>query len=194
MLLIIDNQSQYLRKFKRNYLDDQDIPHLIIEHNEQLDFDRLPGIDGLIISGGKGNPFEPLNLTANYVALMNLEVPTVGFCLGHEIIATSYRAKVKRLHDYQNRKERIFITAGDDPIFDGLEKTELMIQKKHRFHIPRVPPDFEILAYSEVCPVEVMRHREKAIYGFQGHPEVSGEDGLRMMANFLRMCGYENVE
>lgn len=194
MILIIDNQSQYLRKFKRNYLDEYDIPHLIVEHNEQIDFNKLDTVQGLIISGGKGNPYEPLNLTTNYVALMNLDVPTIGVCLGHEIIAVSYRAKVKRLNDYQSKKERVIINAIDDPIFAGLSKPEFMVQKKHRFHVPTSPLDFEILAYSETCPNEVMRHREKPIYGFQGHPEVSGNDGLLIMANFLAMCGYAKAD
>lgn len=194
MLLIIDNQSQYLRQFKRHYLDDRDIPHLIIEHNEQIDFQRLPTISGLIISGGKGNPYEPLNLTANYVAMMNLDVPTMGFCLGHEIIAAAYCAKIKRLHDYQSRKERIFIAEGEDDIFAGINKTEIFIQKKHRFHIPTPPSNFDVLAYSAVCPVEVMRHKEKPIYGFQGHPEVSGDDGMLIMSNFFSMCGITSDE
>jgi GMP synthase (glutamine-hydrolysing) len=193
MLLIIDNQSQYLHKFKRDYLDSHEIPHLIVEHNDQIDFRRLPSITGLMLSGGKGNPYEPLNLTTNYVALMNLDIPTIGFCLGHEIIATAYRSKVKRLHDYQARKERVFIDALDDPIFEGLDKTEIFIQKKHRYHVPDPSDELQILAYSEVCPNEVMRHREKTIYGFQGHPEVSGDDGHRIMTNFLIMCGFDVI-
>ena len=188
MLLIIDNQSQYIRQFKRHYLDENDIEHLIIEHNEQIDFNRLPEINGLILSGGKGNPYEPLNLTANYVAMMNLDVPTVGFCLGHEIIAVAYQAKVKRLAEYQNRKQAVTLSQKEDPIFAGLDKGEFIIKKKHQFHIPACPIDFEILGHSPICPVEVMRHKSKPIYGFQGHPEVSGNDGLKIMDNFIAMC------
>jgi len=191
MLLIIDNQSQYLRKFKRNYLDDRDVPHLIVEHNEVIDWDHLPQITGLVLSGGKGNPYEPLNLTADYTAMMNLDVPTIGFCLGHEIIAVAYRAKIKRLAEYQSRKAWITLDQPDDPIFDGLGKTQISIHKKHRFHVPFVPPGCKLLAHSDVCPVEVFRHPEKLVYGFQGHPEVSGADGIRIMENFLRMCGLQ---
>lgn len=194
MLLIIDNQSRYLRKFKRNYLDDCDIPHLIIDHNEQIDFKRLPPVQGLMISGGKGNPYEPLNLTANYVALMNLDVPTIGVCLGHEIIAAAYRSKIKRMHDYQSKKEHVFIDMMEDPIFDGLGKTELMMRKQHRYHVPAPSAEFQVLAHSNSCPNEIMRHKDKPLYGFQGHPEVSGEDGLRIMINFLKICGFEDLE
>ncbi|MCI5210864.1 MAG: hypothetical protein D3910_19235 [Candidatus Electrothrix sp. ATG2] len=194
MLLIIDNQSKYLRTFKRNFLDDLDIPHVIVEHNEQIDFRRLSSVQGLMLSGGKGNPYEPLNLTSNYVALMNLDVPTIGVCLGHEIIASAYQSKIKRMSDYQAKKERDFIGAVDDPIFRGLEKTEIMIQKKHRFHVPKPSQNFEILAHSATCPNEIMRHKKKRIYGFQGHPEISGKDGQQIMANFLEMCGLEGVD
>ena len=189
MLLIIDNQSQYLRKFKRSYLDDRGIAHVIVEHNEVIDWDRLPPISGLMLSGGKGNPYEPLNLTADYVAMMNLDVPTIGFCLGHEIIAVAYRAKIKRLDEYQSRKAWITLDQPDDPIFAGLNKAQVSIQKKHRFHVPVAPPGFVLLGHSEACPVEIMRHPDKPIYAFQGHPEVSGVDGIHIMENFLRMCG-----
>jgi len=191
MLLIIDNQSQYLRSFKRNYLDDRDVPHLIVEHNEVIDWEHLPPITGLMLSGGKGNPYEPLNLTANFTAMMNLEVPTIGFCLGHEIIAVAHRAKIKRLPEYQSRKAWLTLDKPDDPIFAGLDKTRISIQKKHHFHVPTVPPGCELLAHSEVCPVEAFRHYEKPIYGFQGHPEVSGAVGMQIMENFLQMCGLQ---
>ena len=188
MLLIIDNQSQYLRQFKHNYLDQNDIPHVIFDHNDQINFGNLSEISGLILSGGKGNPYQPLNLTANYVAMMNCDVPTIGFCLGHEIIAVTYQAKVKRLEEYQTRKQKIILDKPDDPIFAGLEKPEFMIQKKHRYHIPSCPKDFEVIGHSEVCKVEIIRHIEKPIYSFQGHPEVSGKDGIKIMDNFIQMC------
>ena len=35
---------------------------------------------------------------------------------------------------------------------------------------------------------KIIKHKDKLIYGFQSHPEVSGEDGLKMVQNFLKMC------
>jgi GMP synthase (glutamine-hydrolysing) len=111
------------------------VPHFIIKHNEQVGFKRLPTINGLMMSGGKGNPYEPLNLTTIYVALMNLDVPTIGVCLGHEIIAVAYQSKVRRMVEYQAKKQRVYIDTFDDPIFEGLDNREMMMQKKHRFHV-----------------------------------------------------------
>jgi GMP synthase (glutamine-hydrolysing) len=56
-----------------------------------------------------------------------------------------------------------------------------------------LPEDFISLAESEITPNEIIRHKTKPVYGFQAHPEVSGEDGLLMVKNFLNICGFENI-
>src|SRR5210317_128767 len=121
MLLIIDNQSAYIKKFKRQFLAEQDFDYVFFDHNQPITLSAKTQIDGIILSGGKGNPFEPLNLTANFVAMMNFQVPILGFCLGHEILAVGYRGRIKRLHEYHSKKEEIRILVKEDPIFDGID-------------------------------------------------------------------------
>jgi len=45
-----------------------------------------------------------------------------------------------------------------------------------------------VLGSSDICKYEIIKHRERPIYGFQGHPEVSGVDGMKIMKNFLDIC------
>ncbi len=189
MLLIIDNQSSFIKKFKRNYLSEQDFDYIFFDHNQPIVLSAKSKITGIILSGGKGNPYEPLNLTANFVALMNFDVPILGFCLGHEIVAAAYRGRIKKLPEYYIRKEKIRITNIDDPIFAGLKGDELQLIRRHHFHVAELPPDFVSLAESDLTPNEVIRHKEKPIYGFQAHPEVSGKDGMVIINNFIKMCG-----
>lgn len=188
MLLIIDNQSAYIKKFKRQFLAEQDFDYVFFDHNQPITLSAKTEIKGIILSGGRGNPFEPLNLTTNYVALMNFDVPIIGFCLGHEIIAAAYRGRIKKLPEYHGRKELITISQPDDPIFEGLKSNEVMLQKKHGFHVSELPEGFISLATSEATATEIIRHKEKPIYGFQSHPEVGSDDGLLMVKNFLKMC------
>jgi len=189
MLLIIDNQSAYIRKFKRQFLSEQNFDYIFFDHNQPITLSVRSEISGVILSGGRGNPYEPLNLTSNFVALMNFDVPVMGFCLGHEILAVAYRGRIKKLPEYHARKEQVTITKPEDPIFKGLGKTEVMLQKKHAFHVTELPECFESLAVSETTGNEIIRHREKPLYGFQAHPEVSGADGMMMVENFLKICG-----
>jgi GMP synthase (glutamine-hydrolysing) len=141
-----------------------------------------------MLSGGRGNPYEPLNLTADFIALMNFDVPTIGFCLGHEIISVAYRGRLKKLPEYISKKEKITIAKPKDPIFQGLESDNLFLTRRHNFHVSELPPEFETLAESAVTPNEIIRHKSKFIYGFQAHPEVSGNDGILMIKNFLKIC------
>lgn len=189
MLLIIDNQSSYLKKFKNSWLDESDIEYKVYDHNQPLWLPDSTTIDGIILSGGKGSPWEPLNLTTNYVALMQFDVPVLGFCLGHEIIAVAYGGRIKKLDTYRNKKELVKIHDMSDPIFEGMSTDTIMLREKHSFHVHQLSREFVTLGSSEVCPHEIIKHKTKPIYGFQSHPEVSGADGLRLVENFLKMCG-----
>lgn len=191
MLLIIDNQSSFIKKFKRNFLAEQDFEYVFFDHNQPLSIPSQTKITGLMLSGGRGNPYEPLNLTTNFIAMMNFDVPTIGFCLGHEIIGVAYMARLKKLPTYNIKREKVTITNPDDPIFEGVTGTEFFPTRRHNFHISDLPDDFIGLAESDLTPNEIIRHKDKPIYGFQAHPEVSGGDGMTMVKNFLKMCGYE---
>jgi len=193
VLLIIDNQSSFVKKFKRNFLAEQNIEYRFVDHNEPLVIKDDEQVNGIILSGGKGNPYEPLNLTANFVALMNYDVPTIGVCLGYEIIAVAYRGRIRRMEKYNKRMEPVKITKPEDPIFRGLISDEVQLRKQHQFELSKLPPDFIKLGESETCDIEIIRHRDKPIYGFQSHPEVSGINGLLMMRNFLDMCGFKVI-
>lgn len=187
MILIIDNQSSFIKKFKRQFLSEQDFDYVFFDHNQPITLSAKTEVAGVILSGGRGNPYEPLNLTANFIALMNFDVPTIGFCLGHEIIAAAYRGRIKKLDSYHKKRENIQIIQ-DDPIFDGIQQKEVGLIKRHSYHVSEIPPTFICLAESDTTPHEVIRHKSKPIYGFQAHPEVSGAEGIKIVKNFLTMC------
>ena len=115
----------------------------------------------------------------------------MGFCLGHEIISVAYRGRIKKYPEYLNRKDKVRILEANDPIFEGLNKNEITLHKRHHYYVSELPPDFINLAESDTFPFEIIRHKTKPIYGFQSHPEVSGADGLLMVSNFIKMCGLE---
>ncbi|MDT8308045.1 MAG: gamma-glutamyl-gamma-aminobutyrate hydrolase family protein [Bacteroidales bacterium] len=187
MILIIDNQSSFIKKFKRQYLAEQDFDYVFFDHNQPITLSSKAEVTGIILSGGRGNPFEPLNLTSNFVALMNFDVPVAGFCLGHEIIAAYWRGRIKKLPEYHQRREKITIIK-EDPVFEGIASKEIDIIKRHHYHVAEIPSCFEVLAESDTTPNEIIKHKDKPIYGFQGHPEVSGKEAMQMVINFLKMC------
>lgn len=192
MILIIDNQSRFIEDIKQR-IEENNLGCKICKHSKPPHLKGLDNIQGLILSGGPGDPYGPLNITADLIALMNFDVPTLGICLGQEIIAVANKGKISRLKQRQNRMDKVFIDKKDDPIFQGLNN-EILLRKKHYRHVTEVPKNFEVIAHSETCPAEVIKHKEKSIYGFQGHPEVSGEQGKIIINNFLEMCKETKTE
>ena len=121
---------------------------------------------------------------------MNLDVPTMGFCLGHEILAVAHAGRIGPMPSRRQKWSWVDILDPVDPIFSGIEDERVRIRMQHHHHVVELPPDFKRIGSSSRCPLEIMRHQEKLIYGFQGHPEVSGNDGWTILKNFFALCGY----
>jgi GMP synthase-like glutamine amidotransferase len=192
MILIVHNRSTFIEIFKPQ-LTEKGIPFVQIHHDQPIDVDELKSqITGIILTGGKGDPYTPLNLTADFVTLMNFEVPILGFCLSHEIIAVAYGGLVERLPEYQDKeKGEKMIFDADDELFEGIDKQNTSIRKRHHSHVYKLPKQFSVLAHSAICPFEIIRHKTKPIYGFQGHPELlDNPNTKKIMENFLKICGY----
>ncbi len=47
--------------------------------------------------------------------------------------------------------------------------------------------NFHVLAQTPPGRVEAIVHREYPLYGVQFHPEKSGEPGIKLLVNFLKM-------
>jgi len=185
MLLIIDNKSKFIKKFEKS-LKKKKIDFKIVKAGQRIDLKKFKKASGVILSGGSLGLYSK-SITNDFVALINFKVPIIGFCMGHEVIGVAFGGMIKKLPRKQNKIQGVIIDKPRDPIFKGLGK-KVYLREKHANHLYRQPKDFKILAHSEVCPIEVMKHKKRKIYGFQSHPEVSGPTGEIIMRNFLKMC------
>ena len=97
------------------------------------------------------------------------------------------------MEKYQQKLQQVRVTKPSDPIFQGLISDEIMLREQHQYLVSKLPKDFIKLGESDICEIEICRHKDKPIYGFQSHPEVSGVNGMLIMRNFLTMCGFEVI-
>ena len=180
MLLIIDNGSKKIKKFATT-LNDWNVSYQIVSGAANVD---LKNIKGIILSGGSGHPEKRKDLQTNYLVLNQAQMPILGICLGHEIIAHHFGGKLETLPRQQLGLQKITMTKTDQ-LFS---KKTYLLEKKHYYHVAKAPENFEILGKSAICAVEIIKHKAKPIYGIQGHPEIS-IDGIEIMRNFIRLCG-----
>jgi GMP synthase (glutamine-hydrolysing) len=94
--------------------------------------------------------------------------PILGVCLGAEIIAYSFGAKLSTLSNKQKGLVKLEVI-NSDGIFG--ETKHFMAYENHKIAIETLSKELRGLAKSETG-YEVIKHRTKPIYGFQFHPEI----------------------
>ena len=77
-------------------------------------------------------------------------------------------------------------------ILQGLSPKE-KVWMSHSDAVYTIPEEYEVLAYTENCPVAAFKHKNRPIYGLQWHPEViHTENGMKMLRNFIfNVCGCQ---
>ena len=146
--------------------------------------------DCVILSGGgtAGEVADSKELYRNEIKIVReSSVPIFGICEGFQVIGAAYNSNFQILRAYRKGVNTIKILI-DDPIFQGLKKLELRVFEYHHIAIDHIGEDLISLGISE-DGIEMMRHKNKLIYGSQFHPEElkDGNDGHTILKNFLKM-------
>ncbi len=192
-ILVLDFGEQYChligRRVREHGVYSEIVPHDITP-DEIRTLNKQFNVKGLILSGGPSSVYEP-NAPRLDPAILEVNLPILGLCYGHQLIAEITNGKVEpaTCKEYGIAHVAINKPVG---VLEGLNEKE-RVWMSHGDTVFAVPPSFEVLAHTESCPVAAFRHKEKPIYGLQWHPEViHTENGMRMLRNFIfEVCKCE---
>ena len=150
---------------------------------EQLEKTRC---DRIILSPGPGTPGDS-GVCPEVLETLSRTIPTLGVCLGHQAICTTYGGEVIRAGHLMHGKtseiqhDVMGIFTGMPAPFTATRYHSLVAKKES------LPADLQVSATSlDDHYVMWVRHIRYPIEGVQFHPEsVLSQDGDRIIRNFL---------
>jgi GMP synthase (glutamine-hydrolysing) len=165
-------------------LNDLSIAYDIVKLNDISKVDSV--YKGIIVSGApilltETNPAPYLE---KFDILVKSNLPLLGICFGHQLLGLYFGCEISKCKE--DRDIQTIHLKGQHILFDGFGIWETFMED--HCECISLPENFELLGYSVVSPNEAMHHTTKPLFGVQFHPEVSGENGKKLFANFIKIC------
>lgn len=184
-IVIVDFGGQYTHMIARRVRE----CHVYSEIVSPAQF--IPDADtaGIIFSGSPRSVTDE-SLTSVQFAISDIQVPLLGICYGHQLIA-KLSGGIVESHQFREYGNVPVILFENEFLFRGLDENQ-SVWMSHGDTVVSLPDDFIITAASSTTPVCSYRHGTKPIFGVQFHPEVSHTvNGGKMLENFISLCTIE---
>ena len=148
--------------------------------------DDVHACDAWLITGSRHGVYEDHDwiepLMAFARALHQANVPMVGICFGHQLIAQALGGKVEKsdkgwgvsVHGYG------MLESADTPSWMEGAAESFDIQCFHQDQVVQLPATADVIAGSDFCPFGMLVYGKQALT-FQGHPEFDAAYGQGLL-------------
>jgi anthranilate synthase/aminodeoxychorismate synthase-like glutamine amidotransferase len=167
-VLLVDNYDSFT--YNLAHLFEELEAEVVVLRNDAIDPDGAEALapTHLVISPGPGRPVDA-GSSIELVTRLGSRIPTLGVCLGHQVIVEAYGGEVgparRLVHGKASRIEH-----DGRGLFRGLP-SPFEGGRYHSLAAARVPDVLEVSATTDDGEVMAVRHREHPVVGVQFHPE-----------------------
>ncbi|HEY4235676.1 MAG TPA: aminodeoxychorismate/anthranilate synthase component II, partial [Lacipirellulaceae bacterium] len=189
MLLLIDNYDSFVHNLARYF---QRLgQETIVVRNDAIDAQEVRKMRpaALVLSPGPCAPGQA-GASLELVRALRDELPMLGVCLGHQVIAQALGARIiaapRPVHGQSSSIEHSAVG-----LFAGLP-SPLTVGRYHSLAVDAatMPPDLRPTAWADGRLLMAFEHANLPVYGVQFHPEsILTECGYELLANFLQLAG-----
>jgi GMP synthase (glutamine-hydrolysing) len=158
--------------------------------------DAFEGARGVVFSGGPSSVYEE-NIPSFNSDILKLDVPVLGLCYGHHLMAQEYGGTVEKAAvgefgiAHLVRKDRDGADCPKSPLFDGID-FPAQVWMSHQDAVVRLPEGFRVIGTTKDCPYAALEDASRKRWSLQCHVEVKDTpDGDRILSNFAAICGMK---
>jgi len=189
LILLIDNYDSFVHNLARYVRRLGSDTHVV--RNDAVDVAAIRRLKpcAIILSPGPCAPAQA-GCALEVVRMLHDEVPILGICLGHQVVAEAFGGKVVRSPAPVHGRTAEIRHDGTR-LFAGLP-SPLRVARYHSLcaEVGSLPSSLRATAMSDDGVVMALEHIAKPVFGVQFHPEsVLTEGGYRLLANFLTLAG-----
>lgn len=185
MILLIDNYDSFSYNLVQYFSSFTEIQ---VVRNDAITIDAIRTLRprAIVLSPGPSNPDEA-GICLQVVQQLAGEFPILGVCLGQQVIAQAFGARIVKAPTPVHGKQ-FFMTHDAKGLFAGI-KSPTAIGRYHSLMIDRrtLPSHLCITATSTDDVIMGIRDAQQRIEAVQFHPEsILTPDGKRMIENFVK--------
>ena len=186
-IVIIDFGSQYAQLIARR-VRENGVYSILARPDVTVDEIRQLNPKGLIFTGGPSSVYEE-GAPRCRPELLEMGLPILGICYGMQLACEMMGADIQPGQAREYGRTALTISNADHLLKSV--PTQTSVWMSHGDQVDSLGDDFISLAATPTCPIAAVKHRARAFYGVQFHPEVTHTPhGGEIFVNFLYdVCG-----
>ncbi len=189
-ILILDFGSQYTQLIARR-VREIGVYCELLPYDVNTHFIKNFNPSGIILSGGPDTVSEE-NSPRAPKTVFELQVPILGICYGMQTMAVQLGGKARSAQKAEFGFAQIRARNHSKLLFDIEDEINseghsfLDVWMSHGIEVNKLPPDFDLIASSDNCPIAGFANKKKNYFGLQFHPEVTHtKQGTKILDRFI---------
>ena len=187
MILLIDNYDSFTYNLVQRLGEIDPALEVLVRRNDQITLDEIQTLspERIIISPGPCTPKEA-GISCEVIRRFGAKIPILGVCLGHQCMGEALGGLVVRAPRIMHGTTSMIFHDGKG-LYRGIASPfEATRYHSLVIHPDHVPPELEVVAWTDQKEIMGVRHKQFPMEGVQYHPEsFLTLDGIKLLANFV---------